>query len=92
MKIAIFSDSYLPQVNGIASSLGLLNEQFLELGHQVTVFTPKVKEVDDDSENIVRIKSIQIRENPPFYIGSPFSLPILNHLKRGDFDIIHAHK
>ncbi len=91
MNIAIFSDSYLPQVNGIASSLGLLNERLLELGHQVTIFTPKVKEASDNSESIIRIKSIKIRENPPFYIGSPLSWPAINLLRHKDFDIIHAH-
>ncbi len=91
MNIAIFSDSYLPQVNGVASSLGLLKEQFLSLGHQVTIFIPEIEQIKGDSKDVVQIKSIKIRENPTFYIGSPFSLRMLNLLRDGDFDIIHAH-
>ena len=58
MNIAFFSDSYLPLVNGITSSLTLLNEQFGQMGHQVTVFAPQVTNGWRDTANVVRVKSI----------------------------------
>lgn len=91
MKIAIFTDSYLPLVNGITTSLSLLNEQFTRMGHQVTVFAPHIKNVSNEPANVVRLKSIKIRENPPYYLTPPLSRSILDLVRQADFDIIHAH-
>lgn len=91
MNIAFFSDSYLPLVNGITSSLTLLNEQFGQMGHQVTVFAPQVTNGWRDTANVVRVKSIKIRENPPYYLTSLLSLYALNLVRQADFDVVHAH-
>ncbi len=91
MNIAVFSDTYLPQVNGVASSLGLLREQFLNLGHQVTIFIPEIKEAGQYSDDVIQIKSVQVSKNPAFYIGSPVSPQIWPILKHRKFNIIHAH-
>lgn len=44
MRIALFSDTYLPTVNGVARALGLLVEHARAAGHEVALVTPKVAE------------------------------------------------
>lgn len=45
MKIAYFTDTYSPQVNGVVTSIDTFASELRELGHQVTVMGPKVKGV-----------------------------------------------
>ena len=39
MKIALFTDTYLPQINGVATHVKTLKEGMERIGHQVTVVT-----------------------------------------------------
>lgn len=42
MKIVLFSDTYLPEVNGVARTLGRLVAHTAERGHQIGLVTPRV--------------------------------------------------
>ena len=42
MKIALFADTYLPEVNGVARTLGRLVAHAAERGHQIGLVTPRV--------------------------------------------------
>lgn len=44
MRIALFSDTYHPTVNGVARALGLLVEHAVGAGHKVALVTPVVGE------------------------------------------------
>jgi 1,2-diacylglycerol 3-glucosyltransferase (EC 2.4.1.157) len=35
MRIGLFTDSYLPQVSGVATSIETLSDQLTKMGHQV---------------------------------------------------------
>ena len=39
MKIGLFTDTYFPQINGVAISVLMLKENLEKLGHKVYVFT-----------------------------------------------------
>ena len=40
MNIGIFSDTYFPQLNGVATSIRTLTHALREKGHTVYIFTP----------------------------------------------------
>ena len=40
MNIGIFSDTYFPQLNGVATSIRTLASALEERGHHVYIFTP----------------------------------------------------
>ena len=47
MRIGIFTDTYFPQVSGVATSIRVLKEDLERQGHKVIIFTttdPKVTE------------------------------------------------
>lgn len=44
MKIALFTDTYLPSVNGVARALNALVEHAAAAGHEVALVTPQVDE------------------------------------------------
>ena len=90
MKIAMFTNTYLPHVGGVARSVSTLEEACRARGHEVRVIAP---ESDDaaPSPHVLRVPAIQ------HFNGSDFSvrLPALNVVRdfMEDFkpDIIHSH-
>lgn len=62
MKIGLFTDTYFPQISGVAVSVRTLKAELEKLGHTVYVFAPSQqfpKQKDPETEkNIVRLRSI----------------------------------
>ncbi len=93
MRIALFSDTWLPNVNGVVTSL--LNQiKILEQdGHDVFLFVPRtsVNKLEQVPDNIT------VYEFPgvefPSYPGYKMSLPIglRRVIKTQKFDILHSH-
>ncbi|MGO3144479.1 MAG: glycosyltransferase family 4 protein, partial [Lactiplantibacillus plantarum] len=46
MNIGIFTDTYYPQVSGVATSIKVLRNQLERAGHQVYIFTTTDPHVD----------------------------------------------
>ncbi len=51
MNIGIFTDSYFPQVSGVATSIKTLKDDLERKGHQVYIFTTTDPHVPDDAVN-----------------------------------------
>lgn len=75
MRIALFSDTYAPQMNGVARTLQRLVSALGERGHEVRVYTtthPGAR----DSADVRRIPSVpfwgyeELRLAPPFFPGA----------------------
>ncbi|MDG6146150.1 glycosyltransferase family 4 protein, partial [Lactococcus formosensis] len=50
MRIGIFTDSYFPQISGVATSIQSLTIELEKLGHQVFIFTTTDPHADVDHE------------------------------------------
>lgn len=96
MKIAFFTDTFLPQVNGIATSLANQAQKLGEREHEVLIFTPKV---DDIKRKTFKAKNVTIINLPavPSFVYTElkigvFGLPkVMNTLTKFQPDIIHLH-
>ncbi|MCY9806711.1 glycosyltransferase family 4 protein [Lentilactobacillus senioris] len=60
MNIGLFTDTYFPQVSGVATSIKTLRNELTRQGHQVYIFTTTDPHVAKDAkeENIFRFSSI----------------------------------
>ncbi len=89
MNIAIFTDTFTPQINGIVTSINIFRKELTNMGHNVYVVAPKVTGYNDKADNIVRYFSMSYMFQPQYKIAFPYSLtvPKLSDLK---LDIIHA--
>jgi 1,2-diacylglycerol 3-alpha-glucosyltransferase len=97
MKIAFFTDSYLPQRDGVASVTGGLARTLVRLGHSVRVLTASpsagapTTEATIDGVQVRRLRSLPV----PLY-GQyrwpvfPFGL-IREAAGAGDADVVHLH-
>lgn len=96
MKVAYFTDTFLPQVNGIATALANQAEELGAKGHQVMIFTPKldgIKREKFKAENVqvVHLPTVPTPFYPEFKLGI-FGLPkVLRYLIKFKPDIIHLH-
>ena len=96
MKIALFSDTFAPQVNGVANTVKISARVLSEMGHEVRVYTVSKKsgkELTSESGNLFKVITLPSVE-VPFYPGERFYLPLgFSSINLRNFkpDIIHVH-
>lgn len=92
MKVAWFTDTWLPTRDGVVNSLLTFRDELEKKGHAVYLFVPG--EHDCNKDNIYSYKSKPFSKYPNYRISSPLSLfssrtaNIIGDLKP---DIIHSH-
>ncbi|MEK7160935.1 MAG: glycosyltransferase, partial [Patescibacteria group bacterium] len=95
MRVAIFTDTFPPQINGVAHTAYLSAKNLLERGHKVVVFTVSKKLKDRPDSNLKNLQVLRLPSVPAIvYPGERFTLPVgltLRQVKKFDPDIIHAH-
>ena len=89
MKIGLFTDTYYPQINGVAISVLMLKENLEKLGHKVYVFTTTDPKADSKEKNVYRVPSI------PFVsarrVGMFYNPRLAKIIKKLGLDVIHTH-
>ncbi len=92
MRIGIFTDTYLPDINGVASSSHILRNELVKHGHDVLVVTTEIKKgteyIDDD--NVYRLSGIELKNLYDYRLSSFFSLKAMAKIKAMDLDVIHV--
>lgn len=90
MKIGLFTESYLPDPNGVATSIAASAKELQKLGHTVYIIAPSHPGYKDE-KNVIRLYSMRIYEKLDMRFA--LHLPERNLIKilRLDLDIIHGH-
>lgn len=91
LQIGMFTDSYTPQVNGVAISLQLVVQGLRQAGHEVTVFAPRFPGYQDQEPKVYRIPSLKYMDVPPIYVAIPGTPRTTWSLHRCHFNVLHAH-
>lgn len=93
MKIAIFSDTYAPDINGVATSTKILKDELVKHGHEVVVVTSELPEGSDyqDSveDNILRVHGLELQALYGYRACNIYSFRVMKKLKKMNIDIIH---
>lgn len=91
MRIAIFTDTYLPDINGVVSSCEILRDKLEKEGHDVYVICTYKGFLDIKQEGkIIRLPGIEIKQLYGYSVTSPFHIQFANIFKKLNIDIIHA--
>ncbi len=95
MKIAVFTDAFLPQVNGVVSYIIDIANELVSKGHKVVVFAPKPKRgvkisPKDFSFKIVFLPSLPTFLYPDVRMTIPALPKILLYLRKFGADVIHV--
>ena len=91
-RIAIFSDSFLPQINGVVTSILNLATSLADRGYYILIVAPAHKSLNDFNYPNIEIKQIS-GFDATFYDGFKFtnlvSLSTLKLVKKRHIDLIH---
>ncbi|MBN2058539.1 MAG: glycosyltransferase [Candidatus Saganbacteria bacterium] len=91
MRLALFSNSYLPYLSGITISVKMLKDELRLLGHTVYVVGPSYPGHKETDPRILRLPSL-----PATYPGYRFVLPYsyskFTALKCSGIELIHSHQ
>ncbi|SJZ76488.1 glycosyltransferase [Anaerorhabdus furcosa] len=92
MRIGLFSDTYLPEINGVASSVHILREQLVKNGHKVYVITTKPENgIVEDDPYVLRLSGIELKKLYGYVLTSPIHISAYNEIKEINLDLVHAH-
>lgn len=84
----MFTDTYIPQANGVATSVSLYKRVLERLGHEVYVVAP----IGPEDNSIFAIGGIQFKwEKNHIIPNSGRLLPLLNFVRQKKIEVIHSH-
>lgn len=91
LRIALFSDSALPILNGVSISIDSLIRELRRQGHSVHLFTASHFRHKDKDPNIHRFPAFQTPWTKGYPLAIPPFYPMLREFRRHTFDVIHSH-
>lgn len=91
LRVAIFSDSALPILNGVSVSIDLLVRGLRNQGHSVHIFTAAHFRYRDPDPNTYRFHAVETPWTKNYPLAFPPFYGMLRKFRQHDFDIIHTH-
>ena len=91
MRIGLFTDTYYPEINGVATSVYTLFENLCALGHDVHVFAPKCKgyeQVEGDCIHFLPSVPVPVLKDRNLGMYGPFSIV---DMVKYQFDVVHTN-
>ena len=91
MKIGFFTDTYFPQVSGVATSIKTLKDELEKNGHEVYIFTTTDPNADKLEKDVIRMPSvpfISFKERRVVVRGMWYAYLVAKEL---ELDLIHTH-
>ncbi len=92
MRIGIFTNTYYPDVNGVANCVAAYRQGLTMRGHEVVIFAPCPADYQrsKDPDNVYRFPAVPTPLDMDYSIAFPYSRPVVKALRRLDFDVIHT--
>lgn len=95
MRIALASDTYIPQVNGVTTVVHRIAETLRAAGHAVALVAPRYPHGADDGggggrDDELRVFSVSFPPYPSIRLCFPFDRHVARFLDRFGPDLVHA--
>lgn len=87
MRLAHFTDTYLPQINGVTYTLKNWQAAFTARGHSLDIVYPESSHIPEDGEHPV--PSLPFQPVEGYKVGLGCAGDITDRI--GDVDLVHAH-
>ena len=91
MRVALFTNNYLPFCGGVTVSVETLRVGLEAAGHEAWVFGPRLAGDAGGPARVVRYPSIPAATYPEFALAVPYSRRIARLVATLEFDVFHAH-
>ncbi|NTW26782.1 MAG: glycosyltransferase family 4 protein [Candidatus Moranbacteria bacterium] len=91
MRVAIFTNNYLPNPYGVAGSIESFRKEFEKLGHNVYIFAPETKGYVNENPHVFFYSALNLRfKNIKFPIAIPYSYRVDRILEKLEIDVVHC--
>ena len=90
MRIAMFTNTYLPHVGGVARSVKTLEDACRRFGHEVKVIAPEFDGAEP-SPDVLRVPAIQHFNGSDFCVRLPMPNVVRSFMEDFAPDLIHSH-
>lgn len=97
MKIGFFSETYLPDINGVITSMRSFIQELERAGHEVYVFVPGADlfpapwKQKRRERHVYRFNSFSYPLYKSIRVAIPFNVPATRAIDRLDLDVVHSH-
>lgn len=91
MNIAIFSDTYLPEINGVATSVNSLFKLLRKYGHNVYVVTTSNDKKVTFNDHILRIPGFELKKLYGYRASFIYNSTAFKILKDLSLDLVHIN-
>ncbi|MBQ8790280.1 MAG: glycosyltransferase [Ruminiclostridium sp.] len=92
MRVALFTEAYLPSINGVVTHVKTLKEGLEALGHTVMVVTADSR-VNNHviADDVMYCPAVKLKKIYNYDVAPPISIERLDKIKNFNPDIIHIH-
>lgn len=93
MRVGIFTESYLPHINGVSTSIYMLKKALEKSGHTVYIITvnnSKTRYEYDANEKVLRLPSLDLHTYD-YRFTSIYPIKAMKKIRAMNLDIIHTH-
>lgn len=92
MRIAIFTETYLPDINGVVTHIKILRDGLIAAGHEVIVVTADAKVQKCCIEDgVLKCPGIHTKKIYNYSLSSPVSIRRMSLIRMFNPDVIHIH-
>jgi 1,2-diacylglycerol 3-alpha-glucosyltransferase len=91
MNVGLFSETYYPEINGVATSVYTLKNELEKRGHNVYVFTTTTPGAPEHEYNVFRVPSMPFILITERRVGLFYQPKLAHIIKKLNLDIIHTH-
>lgn len=89
MRIGLFTDTYLPDINGVVSSTVTLKNALEKQGHTVYVITNHAGSKIEFDGDVLRLPGVPLKSLYGYKLSSPISIKAGTYIKNMNLDVIH---
>ncbi len=92
MRVALFTETYLPYINGVVTHVKILKEGLESLGHEVLIVTADASTKKHYiKDGILHCPATHFKKFYNYSIAQPLSFGRLREIKNFNPDVIHIH-
>ena len=91
MRVMLFTDTYLPQVNGVATSVANLAQMLINQGHSVMICTTRTRRLGNETLPVVCAHAIPLPGSTGVNLAPPLGRTLLSAVHKFRPDLIHSH-
>jgi len=91
VRIALFTNNYLPFCGGVTISVDTLRRGLESRGHEVWIMAPRFRDAAPDAARVVRYPSVPSTRYPAFPLAIPYARRLGRFVGTLAPDVFHAH-